>query len=67
MADIAVCLNLQGNFSDARDMLTETLNVLKRSSITAETQARVSGRATALPQATRCRVRHAYTALPGCS
>lgn len=39
MADIALCLNLQGNFVDARDMLLETLNVLRRCAATADTQA----------------------------
>ena len=39
MADIALCLNLQGNFVDARDMLRETLAVLARSPATAATQA----------------------------
>jgi hypothetical protein len=39
MSDIALCLNLQGNFADARDMLKETLNVLSRSPLNAATQA----------------------------
>jgi tetratricopeptide (TPR) repeat protein len=39
MSDIALCLNLQGNFTDARDMLKETLSVLSRSPHSATTQA----------------------------
>jgi hypothetical protein len=34
MADIALCLSLQGNFADARDMLLDTLAFLKKSSMT---------------------------------
>jgi hypothetical protein len=42
MSDIALCLNLQGNFADARDMLKETLNVLSRSPPSAARQATIA-------------------------
>lgn len=38
MNDIALCLNIQGNFSDAHDMLVEALTLFRRPGATTLTQ-----------------------------